>query len=181
VETHVTWDDERLDAYAHLIVEWSRRIELVGRGDLDRFRERHIEDSLRAVPLLASLPAGPVVDVGSGAGLPGVPLAIASPDRHFRLLEPRRKRAAFLDEVVRTLDLDCEVLTMTAAAAAQTPGLAAAHVVATARALAAPEAALALLTPLVRSGGAAVLWHGPGAELPGNAEEWDDGIAIVRR
>lgn len=147
-------------------------------ADLNRLEERHIDDSLRLLPLLNNLPPGPCIDVGSGAGLPGIPLAIAS-DRHWRLLEPRARRTAFLEEVVRELDLDCEVLSMSAEAAAKVDRLAGAHVLATARALAPPASAFELLLPLVASHGTAAVFVGTGAEIPSGAEEWKPGIATM--
>ena len=102
--------------YAQLVRAYSPKLDLVSPRDLDRFEERHIRDSLRALRYVRQAPPGPAVDVGSGAGLPGIPLAIADPYRHWRLLEPRRRRAAFLEEVVRELDLpNVEVLARTAA------------------------------------------------------------------
>ncbi|MGH2757021.1 MAG: RsmG family class I SAM-dependent methyltransferase, partial [Actinomycetota bacterium] len=70
-----TPDQGKLAAYAALVRTWANRLDLVAPGDLDRFEERHIADSLRLLPLLERLPEGPCVDVGSGAGLPGIPLA----------------------------------------------------------------------------------------------------------
>ena len=171
--------EERLKAYAELVRSWAPRLDLVAPGDLDRLEERHISDSLKALPLVAGAPPGPAVDVGSGAGLPGIPLALADPSRHWRLLEPRAKRAAFLEEAVRALELDCEVLAQTAAEAARDPALARAHVVATARALAAPETAFELLRPLGAPGGIGLVWVGKGALLPPEAEEIDPGLASV--
>lgn len=170
-----------LDTYAELVRAWASKLDLVAPGDLERFEERHIEDCLRLAPLLPGLPPGPCVDVGSGAGLPGVVLAIVDPTRHWRLLEPRRRRAAFLEEVVRQLDLDCEVLALSAGAAAADPGLAGGHTLATARALAPPAEALALAEPLLAPGGAAAIFLGRGAEPPRSSEIWAEGIAIVRR
>jgi 16S rRNA (guanine527-N7)-methyltransferase len=176
----VTRADAQLVRYCELVRRWSDRIDLVAEGDLGRFRIRHIDDSLRALPLLESLPPGPVIDVGSGAGLPGIPLAIRSPDRLVRLLEPRMKRAAFLEEVIRELDLSCEVVTLEAGIAAGRAELAHGHVLATARALAPPVRAFEMALPFVTRGGSAAVWHGPDAELPPIAEEWSRGIAIVR-
>ena len=119
------------------------------------------------------------MDVGSGAGLPGIPLAITS-DRHWRLLEPRAKRAGFLEEVVRELQLDCEVLAMTAEQAAQDPALSGTHTVATARALSAPREALAKIVPLVAPGGVAAIWIGERAEIPPGTQEWQKGIATMK-
>jgi 16S rRNA (guanine527-N7)-methyltransferase len=180
VETRVSREDALLERYCDLLKTWAPRLDLVGDRDLGRLRSRHIEDSLRAVWLLRSLPPGPMIDVGSGAGFPGIPLAIAAPERLVRLLEPRAKRAAFLDEVVRALELNCEVLRHSAEQAAQIPGLAGAHVLATARALAPPGRAVELALPLVSPGGMVAVWHGRDAELPEIAEGWTDGIAIVR-
>jgi 16S rRNA (guanine527-N7)-methyltransferase len=133
------------------------------------------------LPLLDELPPGACVDVGSGAGLPGVPLAVARPERAWRLIEPRARRAAFLEHVVRELELTAEVVVAPAERAATEPRLAAAHVLATARALAPPAAALELLLPLVAPRGVAAIFLGSGAKVPPEAEEWAEGLAIVRR
>jgi 16S rRNA (guanine(527)-N(7))-methyltransferase RsmG len=78
---------------------------LIAAGDRERIQERHIEDSLRA---LACIGAGDqqVVDMGSGAGLPGIPLAIVLPSIEFVLAEARRRRGAFLEMVVADLELE---------------------------------------------------------------------------
>ena len=159
---------------------WAPRLDLVSAGDLERFEERHIADSLRLAPLIDDLPEGPCIDVGSGAGLPGIPLAIARPERHWRLLEPRTRRAGFLEEVVRSLGLACEVLPLTAEVAAEDDRLRGVHVLATARALAQPVAAARLIEPLVHPDGIAALFVGPGAELPARAALWTAGVAIIR-
>ena len=168
-----------LSRYAGLVREWAPRLDLVAPGDLTQFEERHIGNSLRLLPLVRSLGPGVAIDVGSGAGLPGLPLAIAEPDRVWRLLEPRGRRAAFLEEAVRSLGLSCEVVRATAEEAAGDPRLARAHVVATARAVAAPRGALGLLEPLVAEDGVAALFVGEGASIPPEAELWAPGIAIV--
>ncbi|MGH2754990.1 MAG: 16S rRNA (guanine(527)-N(7))-methyltransferase RsmG [Actinomycetota bacterium] len=169
-----------LARYEELLRNWAPRLNLVATGDLPRLRERHIDDSLRLAPLLEELPEGPCIDVGSGAGLPGIPLAIAGSPRGWRLLEPRRKRAAFLEEVVRELGLEVEVLALSAEQAALDRRLRAGHALAVARALAEPPAALDLLRPLVGAHGIAALYLGRGAEPPPGSEEWRGGIAIVR-
>lgn len=171
---------ERLAAYEDLLRKWAPKLDLVASGDVDRIGPRHIEDALRAVPLLDGLPEGAAVDVGSGAGFPGVPLALAARPRPWRLLEPRQRRAAFLEEVIRELSLEAEVVTKTAEDAAEDPRLRA-HVVAVARALAPPVAAFSLLLPLLGEGGTAVLWIGESAELPPEAALWTQGLATMRR
>lgn len=171
--------EELLGGYVALVRKWAPRVNLIGAGDLERFEVRHIEDSLRALPAVAGAPEGPAIDVGSGAGLPGVPLAIADPTRHWRMLEPRAKRAAFLEEVARDLGLDFEVVRLTAQEAAHDRAFAGVHAVATARALAPPEGAAALLRPLLARGGVGILFLGADAALPEGTEAAEPGLAII--
>ncbi len=162
--------------YRALLEGWAPRLDLISPGDLSRVRERHIEDSLRALPLVTEVGNGWCIDVGSGAGLPGIPLAIGS-GLPWRLLEPRKRRAAFLEEALRELELDqCEVVVRTAQQAALDPALRAAHSVATARALAPPADAAALCRPLVRATGHVILLVGSSADIPRDAEEIEPGL-----
>jgi len=99
---------ERLVRYGELLERWAARHNLVswhGREDLVR---RHILDALAGAPLVGT-PGGRLLDVGSGAGLPGVPLLAAAPSWQGVLLEPRQKRWAFLRLVVRELGLSATV------------------------------------------------------------------------
>jgi 16S rRNA (guanine527-N7)-methyltransferase len=172
--------EELLRAYEDLLRTWAPRMDLVAPSDLGRLWERHIEDSLRLLPLLDDVPAGICVDVGSGAGFPGIPLAIAEPDRSWVLLEPRQKRAAFLEEVVRALGLSCEVRAERAERAAADPDLSGVGSLVTARALAPPARAIELCRPFAAPSGIVAIFAGRRAVLPSEAEEWSDGIAIVR-
>lgn len=92
-----------LDAFEELLLERAIPMGMVASEDAPRVAERHIGDSLRAAPLLAE--AERVIDLGSGAGLPGVPLAIVRPGTRFVLAERRRSRAAFLEVVADRLPL----------------------------------------------------------------------------
>ena len=177
----MTDSEALLRGYEGLVRDWASRLDLVSPNDLERFRERHIDDCLRAAPLLDELPQGRCLDVGSGAGLPGIPLAIARPAREWTLLEPRKRRAAFLEEVVRELGLTCEVVARTAEDAARDPSLAAVHVLATARAVADPEAARSLAEPLLAPGGVTLLFSGRRSAAPADAEEWAPGLTIMRK
>ncbi|MDQ3956453.1 MAG: class I SAM-dependent methyltransferase [Actinomycetota bacterium] len=170
--------DEQLAAYAALLRSWAPRLDLVSPADLARLESRHIEDSLRALPLVDLASPGPGVDVGSGGGFPGIPLCIAGRSRSWRLLEPRSRRAAFLEEAIRLLELDAEVIVATAEEAASSSALTG-HAVATARALASPEVAFALLGPLVRPDGLRIVWAGPRAESPPDAGVWEPGLLTM--
>jgi 16S rRNA (guanine527-N7)-methyltransferase len=171
--------ESRLDLYLSLISRWASRLDLVAPSDLGRFRQRHIDDCLRLLPLSDAIVPGAAVDVGSGAGLPGIVLAVARPGRVWRLLEPRSKRAGFLEEVVRELGLsNVEVHPITAERAARDRSLRHAHVLAVARAVAPPDRSFELLAPLTAPGGTAAVFAGKTAEIPPGAKEWGPGIFI---
>ena len=103
-------DDRELDRlvrYAELLERWSRRHNLVSWRDREELVRRHLLDALAARELLVG--SGQLLDIGSGAGLPGVPLLLSRPAWRGVLLEPRQKRWAFLRLVVRELGLDATV------------------------------------------------------------------------
>lgn len=99
---------QRLKRYAELVERWSERHNLVRFSSREEFVRRHILDALAAAPLLRG--SGRLLDIGSGAGLPGVPLLAVRPRWGGVLLEPRQKRWAFLRTVVRELRLEAEVV-----------------------------------------------------------------------
>lgn len=92
-----------LTAFLNLLIKWNRVYNLTGIRDAAELMERHLVESLALLPLLRG---DRVVDVGTGAGLPGLPLAIAASDRRFVLVESRAKRVHFLRHVVGELSLD---------------------------------------------------------------------------
>ena len=100
----VTPDEaEQLDAYLDLLTRWNRVHNLTAVKDRDAMIERHVAESLA---LRSALCGTRVADVGSGAGLPGIPLAIVEPERQFTLIESRAKRAAFLRHAKAELALE---------------------------------------------------------------------------
>ena len=116
-----------------------------------------LEDALRGVELVRGF-EGPIVDVGSGGGTPGIPLAFSLPDREVTLLEAERRKAAFLERWCAELPNLRVVWGRAEEQPVDTYG------VAVAKALAPPPVAAEWCLPLVRVGGAAVLWVGPSAE-----------------
>ena len=121
--------------------------------DLDEARRVHVDDALEALPLLGE---GPVVDVGSGGGSPGLPLAVARPDLRFDLLEASAKKCAFLRAWAPQ---NAEVVQARAEDHARGEGRDA-YGTAVARALAPPPVAVEWCLPLVRPGGRLVLFAG---------------------
>ena len=114
---------EALAAFLGEILRWNRVHNLTAITDPEAMIRRHAIESLALRPLLRGRR---VADVGSGAGVPGIPLAIAEPDRHFTLIESRGKRAAFLRHMQGFLGLDnvavehCRVEAMTGASSFDT-------------------------------------------------------------
>lgn len=93
---------EALAAYLTLLRQWNRVFNLTGVRDTRELVERHLVESLALRPLLRG---ERIADVGTGAGLPGIPLAVAEPERRFVLIESRAKRVRFLRHVVGALGL----------------------------------------------------------------------------
>jgi len=95
--------------YFNLLEFWNRRLNLTAIRDPDLVVRRHFVDSFSVVPFLSG--DGGILDVGSGAGFPGIPIKLALPGKTVHLLEPRRKRANFLRQVARELQLaDVQVI-----------------------------------------------------------------------
>jgi 16S rRNA (guanine527-N7)-methyltransferase len=153
---------DRLEAFADLLKERGSSLGLVSKGDLPHVYGRHVLDSLRAA---AAFTEGDSVayDLGSGGGLPGVVLASALPRCRFVLVEPRTRRAGFLELVIERLGLNNAEVAV--ARAEDLPPERAD--VCTARALAPLPEAWRLARPLLRSGGRLVYFAGEGVENPG--------------
>lgn len=89
----------RLETYAALLVKWQKKINLVGKGTLGDIWTRHFSDSAQLSSFIPS--HSTVFDIGSGAGFPGMVLAILRPDSFFHLIESDQKKCAFLQTVSR--------------------------------------------------------------------------------
>jgi 16S rRNA (guanine527-N7)-methyltransferase len=146
--------DELLQSWLRAVVETPG---LTAITDVEEARRRLLDDSLRGVEVVQRL-EGPIVDVGSGGGAPGIPLAASLPDREVTLLEATRKKAEFLERWAKRLP---NVRVVWGRAEEQEPDR---FGVALAKALASPAVALEWCLPLVAPGGAAVLWVGESAD-----------------
>jgi 16S rRNA (guanine527-N7)-methyltransferase len=145
-----------------LLEDWVRAVVetrgLTAIRDLDEAKRVLLEDSLRGVEIVRLL-KGPIVDVGSGGGAPGIPLAAALPDREVTLLEAEERKADFLRRWQSRL---ANLRVVHGRAEQQETD---AFGAAVAKALAPPPVAAEWCLPLVRAGGAVVLWVGPSAEI----------------
>jgi len=99
-------EHHRLALYAELLERWAARHNLVRFADRRELVGRHLVDALAGAEHMGR--AGRLLDIGSGAGLPGIPLLVARPEWRGCLLEPRQKRWAFLRLVIRELGLNAE-------------------------------------------------------------------------
>lgn len=141
-----------------------------------------VDDALRALDLVQRF-EGPILDVGSGGGSPGIPLAVALPDREVTLLEASRRKCDFLE---RWAPPNARVAW--GRAEEQEPDT---YGVALAKALAPPPVAAELCLSLVRPGGAAILWVGASADLSvvarvssllgGDVPEEREGLVVLRK
>jgi 16S rRNA (guanine527-N7)-methyltransferase len=172
--------------YIPLLDDWLKAVVatpgLTGINDLAEARRMLLEDSLRGVDVVSEF-AGPIVDVGSGGGVPGIPLAVSLPDREVTLLEAIGRKCDFLREWA-----PANVRVVQGRAEEQETDT---YGVAVAKALAKPPVAAEWCLPLVRTGGAVVLWVGPSADaervarvaeqVGAEVAEARDGLMVLRK
>ena len=156
---------EQLGDYLARLLAMNEQMNLTSIVEPAAAWEKHVLDALTLVPLLESIPAGGrVADVGSGGGVPGIPLAICRPDLKFALIEATQKKVAFLADVATALGLS-EVSVH--AGRAEDLGKQQLHGVfdaVTARAVGKLSMLVPLTAPLVRTGGLLLLVKGQRAE-----------------
>jgi 16S rRNA (guanine527-N7)-methyltransferase len=152
---------ERFCRYSSLLLDWNSRVNLTAIKEPAEIAQKHFADSL--LPIQKIPQGAKVIDVGTGAGFPGIPLKIMRPDIKLTLLDSLAKRVRFLEAVCAELELEAICIHARAEDAAHLPELRAAYDLALARAVA-PCATLAELTlPFLRVGGEALLYKGPQA------------------
>jgi 16S rRNA (guanine527-N7)-methyltransferase len=150
---------ERLARFLDLLAVWNRRVHLTGERSLSSLVRNHTIDSLAPAPHIPR--TGLVVDIGSGAGFPGIVIGCLRPDVEIVLIESRRRRASFLREAIRAIPLRAaRALEMRAEEAATDPELAGRAAVAIARALRL-DVFLALAAPLLAPYGTAIAMQTP--------------------
>lgn len=151
---------ERFDRYANLLVEWNKKINLTAITEPEAIVTRHFADSLSF--FLAAQPHdnASLIDVGSGAGFPGMPVKIVRPDMSVTLLDGTNKRITFLSEVARELGLEVNALHSRAEEAAVKADLRESFDFATARAVAELRLLGEYCLGFVKVGGALIAMKG---------------------
>ena len=154
---------EKLDIYARLLVEWNQKMNLTAITDPAGIAVKHFADSLTAAPLLPE-GAFSLIDVGTGAGFPGVPLALYRPDCRLTLLDSLNKRLTFLDAVCRETGLAATLIHARAEEGGRDPKLREKYDLACARAVANLPVLAEYCLPFVKVGGRFIALKGPDAD-----------------
>ena len=171
---------DRMDAlnmYHDLLIDWNTRMDLTSVPDAEIAR-RHFLDSLLPLTNAVYFPERlHIIDVGTGAGFPGLALAIARPDFSVTLLEAQGKRCQFLRAVCDEIKLkNVSVIQERAEALGRAEGHREAYDRAVARAVAPLNVLCEYLLPFVKPGGYALCWKGPAV-----SDEMEDGAAAARK
>ena len=156
----------RLCRYHELLMDWNTRMDLTAVTEEGEMIDRHYVDSLMALTVPGLIPAaGRLIDVGTGAGFPGMPIAIACPDVQVTLMDAQQKRLNFLDAVIRDLGLTNVTLVHARAEdGARQADMREQFDLAVARAVAPLSVLAEYLLPFVKVGGLALCWKGPALE-----------------
>ena len=158
----------RLAAYLELLLRWNAKINLTAFGDPDDAIDRLVLEPLAAVRHVQP-PNGRLIDLGSGGGSPAIPLALALPHLDLTMVEVKARKAAFLREAIRTLDLPtARVETARFEELLDRHGQRATYTTASIRAVRLESATLRLIADFLGPDGVVLLFRGPSgpAELP---------------
>ena len=168
----------RAAAYAALLLEANRRLNLTRVTAPSEVARLHLLDALAALPLLNAMGATAAIDLGSGGGVPGIPLALARPDTHWILVDSVRKKAHALARIVDQLGLaNVTVAADRAELLGRTPEHRERHDLVAARACAPLPVLAELAMPLLAIGGSLLAWKGP---LTSGDEELTRGAVAAR-
>lgn len=155
---------DKLDIYANLLIEWNKKMNLTAITDVEGIAVKHFFDSLTPVWYLNLPKKSKVIDVGTGAGFPSVPMAILRPDLHFTLIDSLNKRLVFLDEVCSSLNINAELVHMRAEDAAKMPEYREKFDISVSRAVAYLPVLCEYCIPFVRKKGLFIAMKGSKAE-----------------
>ncbi len=163
---------EAFDWYAAELQAWNRRINLTSLTNRNQIEIKHFLDSLSCLTAMHPLPGERIVDIGTGAGFPGIPIRIASPQVHIVLVESIGKKAQFCEHVVDKLELtNVEVVNSRAEQVGRLPDVRESFDWALARAVAKLPTLLEYMLPMVKAGGGAIAQKGDTAPAEAQSAE----------
>jgi 16S rRNA (guanine527-N7)-methyltransferase len=155
-----------LEQYEHQLLDWNERFNLTAIQEPQKIRTKHFLDSLTCMLALREAPMDRIIDVGSGAGFPGLPLKIIQPHIQLTLVESVGKKVDFLHHIVNSLGLEqVEILQDRVETIGQIPQHRQKYDWAIARAVAIMPVLMEFLMPLVRVGGSAIAMKGESAPV----------------
>lgn len=155
---------ERFEAFHAILDEYNQKMDLTAVLDEDERIDRHDLDSAAPLAQGLLLPGAKVIDVGTGAGFPGMPLLILCPDLEMTFLDALNKRILFLEDALKRLGLKATTLHARAEDAARMPAHREMYDAAVSRAVAGAAVLEELTLPFVKTGGMAIAWKGPGVQ-----------------
>ena len=153
---------EQFEKYASLLQQWNEKMNLTAITDDEGIAVKHFIDSISLLKYYDV--KGRVIDIGTGAGFPGVPLKIMRPDIELTLLDSLNKRLVFLDEVCRQIGISAELVHSRAEEGSRKPEYREKFDLAVSRAVANLPALCEYYLPYVKGGGAFISLKGPDAE-----------------
>lgn len=153
----------QLDCYAEMLVDWNTRMNLTGITDSQGVMIRHFEDSMAMLQFVVIPQGGSLIDVGTGAGFPGMVLKIARPDIQLTLLDSLNKRILFLEAVAKEIGADVQTVHLRAEEGGKMPKFREKYDIACARAVSNLRELSEYCLPYVRKGGKFIAMKGPDA------------------
>lgn len=162
---------EKFQIYMELLLEWNEKINLTAITDPEEIVEKHFVDSLTLLSTCKIKQNAKVIDVGTGAGFPGIPLKIMRPDIELTLLDSLNKRLSFLGEVCGKLGIESIRIHKRAEEAGLDKKMRESYDVATARAVAPMNILCEYCIPLIKMKGLFIAMKGPGAQEELDAAE----------
>lgn len=167
-EFGIALDDAQINAferYTELLLEWNQRFNLTRITEPDEIAVKHYLDSLSVLKYVRIRGGSSLIDIGTGAGFPGIPLKIAVPTLRLTLLDSVRKRLTFLEAVVQELGLtDVRIVHGRAEDYGQDRAFRAKYDFAASRAVARLSVLCELCMPFCRTGGKFIAYKGPEAD-----------------
>ncbi len=160
------------EIYESELMSWNEKMNLTAIRDLEGIRVKHFLDSLTCLSVMKPLKSERVIDIGTGAGFPGIPLKIICPGIKLTLVESIGKKAAFCKHILKTLKIDdVEVLPVRAEEAGRMPNHRAQYDWSLARAVAALPILSEYLLPFLKVGGSMLAQKGETAHVEAQASE----------
>jgi len=178
---HIPWDEEmirKFEGYMDGVLEWNEKINLTAIRDREEFIKKHLVDSILCCDFPEYQNADTIIDVGTGAGFPGVPLAIASPDKDFLLADSLNKRLRVINQLTGELDIsNVETVHGRAEELARNRAYRGAFDLCVSRAVANMAVLAEYCLPFIKNGGYLLAYKGPDAEK--EAKEAEKAVKIL--